>query len=109
MSAARASAFSFREAAELLLTITLSGGQCLHFPVSMRFLQLIVVFIAVLIAHIQKLVALCKMLITDLNDCVLPSPSPVCALLMFSLNSPNSEAGCTQQNVSTSSEKKTNP
>lgn len=61
----KASAFSFCEAAELLLTITLSGGQCLHFPVSMSFPQLIVVFISVLIAHVQKLVVLCKMLITS--------------------------------------------
>lgn len=75
----------------------------------MRFLQLIVVFIAVLIAHVQKLVVLCKMLITDPNDCAPPSSSPVCALLMFSLNCPNSEAGCTYQNVSFSSEKKTDP
>lgn len=91
----------------MLLTITLSGRQCSHFPASMRFLQLVVVFIAVLIAHVQKLVVLCKMLITDPNDCAPPSPSLVCALLMFSLNCPNSEAGCTCQNVSFSLEKKT--
>lgn len=51
------------------LTIILSGGHCLHFPASMRFLQLIVLFIAVLIAHAQKLVVVCKMLMMDPNDC----------------------------------------
>lgn len=66
----------------MLLTIISSGRQCLHFLASMRFLKLIVVFIAVLIAHVQKLVVLCKMLITDPNDCVPPSPSPVCILLI---------------------------
>lgn len=73
----------------------------------MRFLQLIVVFIAALIAHAQKLAVVCKMLITDPNDRAPPSPSPLAALLMFSLNCPNSEAGCTYQNVSISPEKKT--
>lgn len=53
----------------MLLTIILSGGHCLRFPASMRFLQLIVVFIAVLIAHALKLVVVCKMLMMDPNDC----------------------------------------
>lgn len=55
----------------------------------MRFLHLIVVFFAVLIAYVQKLVALCRSLITGLNDCVPPSPFPVRALLMFSLSRPS--------------------
>lgn len=41
------------------------------------------------IAYVQKLVALCRTLITGLNDCVPPSPFPVCALLMFSLSRPS--------------------
>lgn len=89
----------------MLLTITWSGRQCLRFPASVSFLQLVVIFIAVLIARVQKLVVMCKVLITDPNDCA--PPSPVCASLMFSLNCPNSKAGCTYQAASFSSEKKT--
>lgn len=75
----------------------------------MRFLQLIVVFIAVLIAPAQKLVVVCKMLMMDPNDCAPPSPPLLCALLMYSLNCLSSKAGCTYQNISFSSEKKTDP
>lgn len=75
----------------------------------MRFLQLIVAFIAVLIAHVQKLVVVCKMLMMDPNDCARPSPSLVGALLMYSLICLSSKAGCTYQNISFSSEKNTDP
>lgn len=74
----------------------------------MRFLQLIVVFIAALIADVQKFVVVCKMLMRDPNDRAHPSP-PVGALLMFSLNCPNREAGCTYQSVCISVEKRADP
>lgn len=49
----------------------------------MRFLHLIVMFIAVLIAHVQKLVVMCKMLITDPNDCTSLSFSGLCLIDVF--------------------------
>lgn len=87
------------------LTIILSGRQCLHFLASMGFLRLVVVFIAALIAHVPKLAVVRDMPIADPKDCAPPSPAG--ALLVFSSNCPNGEAGRTYQNVPISSEKKT--